>query len=385
MPHYHTLGQIPPKRHTQFRRPNGELYYEELVSTEGFSSIYSLAYHLYPPTLVESIAAPVDVAPKIAVPKNIQHRSFLGFKVAPTADFLESRKILYTNKDCHIGVAAPQQSMTTYFYKNAQADEMLFIHEGSGTLKTAFGELPFGPGDYLVIPRGVIYQMHFDGTANRLFFVESFSPIETPNRYRNKFGQLEEHSPYCERDIRKPSQLVTVDATGAFEIRIKKQDALFAFTYRNHPFDYVGWDGYFFPYAFSIHNFEPITGRVHQPPPVHQTFQAKGFVVCSFCPRLYDYHPLAIPAPYAHSNIDSDEILYYVEGEFMSRKHVERGMMSLHPMGIPHGPHPGTAEKSIGKASTLELAVMVDTFAPLYLTEEAMKIEDPQYYRSWVE
>jgi homogentisate 1,2-dioxygenase len=385
MPHYHTLGQIPPKRHTQFRRPNGELYYEELVSTEGFSSIYSLAYHLYPPTLVESIAAPVDVAPKIAVPKNIQHRSFLGFKVAPTADFLESRKILYTNKDCHIGVAAPQQSMTTYFYKNAQADEMLFIHEGSGTLKTAFGELPFGPGDYLVIPRGVIYQMHFDGTANRLFFVESFSPIETPNRYRNRFGQLEEHSPYCERDIRKPSQLVTVDATGAFEIRIKKQDALFAFTYRNHPFDYVGWDGYFFPYAFSIHNFEPITGRVHQPPPVHQTFQAKGFVVCSFCPRLYDYHPLAIPAPYAHSNIDSDEILYYVEGEFMSRKHVERGMMSLHPMGIPHGPHPGTAEKSIGKASTLELAVMVDTFAPLYLTEEAMKIEDPQYYRSWVE
>jgi homogentisate 1,2-dioxygenase len=385
MPHYHTLGQIPPKRHTQFRRPNGELYYEELVSTEGFSSIYSLAYHLYPPTLVESIAAPVDVAPKIAVPKNIQHRSFLGFKVAPTADFLESRKILYTNKDCHIGVAAPQQSMTTYFYKNAQADEMLFIHEGSGTLKTAFGELPFGPGDYLVIPRGVIYQMHFDGTANRLFFVESFSPIETPNRYRNRFGQLEEHSPYCERDIRKPSKLVTVDATGAFEIRIKKQDALFAFTYRNHPFDYVGWDGYFFPYAFSIHNFEPITGRVHQPPPVHQTFQAKGFVVCSFCPRLYDYHPLAIPAPYAHSNIDSDEILYYVEGEFMSRKHVERGMMSLHPMGIPHGPHPGTAEKSIGKASTLELAVMVDTFAPLYLTEEAMKIEDPQYYRSWVE
>jgi homogentisate 1,2-dioxygenase len=245
--------------------------------------------------------------------------------------------------------------------------------------------LPFGPGDYLVIQRGVIYQMHFDGTANRLFFVESFSPIETPNRYRNKFGQLEEHSPYCERDIRKPSKLVTVDATGAFEIRIKKQDALFAFTYRNHPFDYVGWDGYFFPYAFSIHNFEPITGRVHQPPPVHQTFQAKGFVVCSFCPRLYDYHPLSIPAPYAHSNIDSDEILYYVEGEFMSRKHVERGMMSLHPMGIPHGPHPGTAEKSIGKTSTLELAVMVDTFAPLYLTEEAMKIEDPHYYRSWVE
>jgi homogentisate 1,2-dioxygenase len=385
MPHYYTLGQIPPKRHTQFRRPSGELYYEELVSTEGFSNIYSLVYHLSPPTLVERIAPPIDIAPKVKVHKNIQHRSFLGFRAVPTDDFLESRLILFTNKDCHIGVAAPKQSMTTYFYKNAQADEMLFIHEGTGILKTAFGELPFMPGDYLVIPRGVIYQMHFDTEANRIFFVESFSPLETPNKYRNKFGQLEEHSPFCERDIRKPSKLVTIDEKGEFEIRIKKQDALFAFIYRNHPFDYIGWDGYFFPYAFSIHNFEPITGRVHQPPPVHQTFQARGFVVCSFCPRLYDYHPLSIPAPYAHSNIDSDEILYYVEGEFMSRKHVERGMMSLHPMGIPHGPHPGTAEKSIGKKETLELAVMVDTFGPLFLTEEAMRIEDPAYYRSWVE
>lgn len=384
MPHYYTLGHIPPKRHTQFRRPSGELYYEELVSTEGFSNIYSLVYHLYPPTQVQSIAPPVDVAPKIAVPKNIQHRSFLGFRAQPTDDFLHSRKILFTNRDCHIGVAAPKQSMTTYFYKNAQADEMLFIHEGTGVLKTAFGELLFGPGDYLVIPRGVIYQLHFDSQENRIFFVESFSPLTSPKRYRNEFGQLEEHSPYCERDIRKPSKLVTVDAAGEFEIKIKKQDALFSFVYRNHPFDYVGWDGYFFPYAFSIHNFEPITGRVHQPPPVHQTFQSKGFVVCSFCPRLYDYHPLSIPAPYAHSNIDSDEILYYVEGEFMSRKHVERGMMSLHPMGIPHGPHPGTVEKSIGQKETRELAVMVDTFAPLLLTEEAMSIEDPTYYQSWI-
>jgi homogentisate 1,2-dioxygenase len=385
MPHYHSLGQIPPKRHTQFRKPDGSLYYEELVSTEGFSNIYSLVYHLSPPTLIERIGMPIDVAPKVAVQKNIQHRSFLGFKVHPTNDYLDSRKILYTNKDCHIGVAAPKHSMKEYFFKNAQADEMLFIHEGTGTLKTPFGDLAFVPGDYLVIPRGIVYQMHFDSEENRIFFVESFSPLETPPRYRNKFGQMEEHSPFCERDIRKPIFVAPIDERGAFEIRIKKQDAIFDFIYQNHPFDYIGWDGFFYPYAFSIHNFEPITGRVHLPPPIHQTFQSRGFVVCSFCPRLYDYHPQAIPAPYAHSNIDSDEILYYVEGEFMSRKHVERGMMSLHPMGIPHGPHPGTAEKSIGKKETLELAVMVDTFAPLFLTEEAMQIEDQHYYRSWVE
>lgn len=384
MPHYYTLGQIPPKRHTQFRRPGGELYYEELVSTEGFASIYSLAYHLHPPTKIIRIGEPLDVTPKIAVKNNIQHRSFLGFKAKPTDDFLESRKILYTNNDCHIGVAAPKKSMKDYFYKNAQSDEMLFIHVGTGSMKTPFGELKFGPGDYLVVPRGVIYQMEFDTEDNRIFFVESFSPLETPQRYRNKFGQMEEHSPFCERDIRKPANLTTIDETGEFEIRIKKQDAIFPFTYANHPFDYIGWDGYFFPYAFSIHNFEPITGRVHLPPPIHQTFGSKGFVVCSFCPRMYDYHPDAIPAPYAHSNIDSDEILYYVEGEFMSRKHVEIGMMSLHPMGIPHGPHPGTAEKSIGKKETLELAVMVDTFAPLSLTEEAMAMEDPDYFKSWL-
>lgn len=385
MPHYYTLGQIPHKRHTQFRKPDGSLYYEELVSTEGFSNIYSLVYHAHPPTLVKQAGEPIDIAPKIAVAKNMRHRSFLGFRAQPTDDFLESRKILYTNKDCHIGVAAPRKSLTEYYYKNAQADEMLFIHEGTGKLLTGFGELTFSPGDYIVIPRGVIYQIHFDTEANRLFFVESFSPITSPKRYRNEFGQLEEHSPYCERDIRKPANLRTHDEKGDFLIKIKKQDALFPYTYGTHPFDFIGWDGFFFPYIFSIHDFEPITGRVHQPPPVHQTFQTRGFVVCSFCPRLYDYHPQSIPAPYAHSNVDSDEILYYVEGEFMSRKHVERGMMSLHPMGIPHGPHPGTVEKSIGQKETLELAVMVDTFAPLALTEEAMAIEDPNYHKSWAE
>lgn len=385
MPHYFSSGKIPHKRHTQFRKPDGTLYSEELVSTEGFSSIYSNVYHIHPPTLVDAVGEPVDVKPKVAVKNNLKHRSFLGFRVPPEDDFLDSRKTLYFNNDCTVGVAAPRKSMTDYFYKNASADEMLFIHVGEGILHSGFGQLAFGPGDYLIVPRGTIYQMEFKTEENRIFFVESYSPIVTPRRYRNEFGQLLEHSPFCERDIRKPDNLVAYDETGAFPVQIKKEHHLFEYTYRTHPFDFVGWDGYFYPYAFSIHDFEPITGRVHQPPPVHQTFAARGFVVCSFCPRLFDYHPQAIPAPYNHSNVDSDEILYYVEGEFMSRKHVELGMMSLHPMGIPHGPHPGTVEKSIGEKETLELAVMVDTFKPLWLTEEAMKIEDESYHKSWVE
>jgi homogentisate 1,2-dioxygenase len=384
MPHYYSLGNIPPKRHTQFRKPDGSLYREELVSTEGFSNIYSNVYHVHPPTLVKDIGEPMNLSPKVAMEHNIQHRSFLGFRASPTDDFVDSREILFTNSDCHVGVAAPRKSMESYFYKNASADEVLFIHEGTGRLKTPFGEIPFSYGDYLVIPRGVVYQIEFDDENNRIFFVESFSPITTPRRYRNEFGQMEEHSPFCERDFRKPSNLQTHDELGEFEVRIKKQDRLYPFTYGSHPFDYVGWDGFFFPYAFSIHDFEPITGRVHQPPPVHQTFAAAGFVICSFVPRLFDYHPEAIPAPYAHSNVDSDEVLYYVDGEFMSRKHVERGMMSLHPMGIPHGPHPGTAEKSIGAKETLELAVMVDTFKPLKLTENALAMEDPSYWKSWL-
>ena len=385
MPHYYSAGQIPPTRHTQFRRPDGELYSEELVSTEGFSSIYSNVYHVHPPTMVDKVGEAYSVKPKIAVENNLKHRAFMGYNVDPTDDFLESRTILYFNSDCAIGVAAPRKSMTDYFYKNSSSDELLFIHEGKGVLKSGFGEIEFDYGDYLIIPRGVIYQMHFEDENNRIFFVESSSPLVTPRRYRNEFGQLLEHAPFCERDFRKPSNLQTHDEMGAFDLRIKKGHDIFPYTMQSHPFDFVGWDGFFYPYAFSIHDFQPITGRVHQPPPVHQTFAARGFVICSFCPRLFDYHPLAIPAPYNHSNVDSDEILYYVDGEFMSRKHVEKGMMSLHPMGIPHGPHPGTVEKSIGAKETLELAVMVDTFAPLYLTEAAMGIEDGSYHKSWVE
>jgi homogentisate 1,2-dioxygenase len=384
MPFYYKLGNIPPKRHTQFRKPTGELYAEELVSTEGFSSNYSLVYHSYAPTIVKELGEAYSVEPKIAREKHLKHTSLIGFKIKPEDDFLKSRKPVLVNSDLHISLAAPKKSMTDYFYKNTMADEMIFIHEGSGVLKTGYGNINFEYGDYLIIPRGVIYQIHFNDEKNRLFIVESFSPIKAPKRYRNENGQLLEHSPYCERDIKTPENLKTHDEHGDFKILIKKQGLIYPYVYATHPFDFVGWDGFHYPWGFSIHNFEPITGRLHQPPPVHQTFEAHNFVVCSFVPRKYDYHPLSIPAPYNHSNVDSDEVLYYVDGDFMSRKSVERGQITLHPGGIPHGPHPGTVEKSIGQEETKELAVMIDTFKPLMLTEDALAIEDPEYYKSWM-
>jgi homogentisate 1,2-dioxygenase len=382
--HYHSLGSIPHKRHTQFRKTDGTLYSEQLFSTEGFSSIYSLLYHNHPPTMITQIGDPVPVGPKTIHDKQLKHRSLKGFHIAPEDDFLNSRKPVLVNQDCKIILAAPRKSMTDYFYKNADADEVIFVHVGSGTLKTMYGNIRFGYGDYLVIPRGTIYQMEFETEDNRLFIVESTSPIEIPARYRNGSGQFEEHSPFCERDIRKPETLITHDEKGDFLLHIKKQDNLYPYHYKAHPFDVVGWDGFLYPYAFSIHDFEPITGRLHLPPPIHQTFQTRGFVICSFVPRMYDYHPLSIPAPYNHSNIDSDEVLYYVDGDFMSRKHVEKGQITLHPGGIPHGPHPGTVEKSIGKKETHELAVMVDTFKPLLMTDHAVGIEDPDYCLSWL-
>ena len=385
MPHYHKLGEIPHKRHTIFRKPDGHLYAEELVSTEGFSDVYALVYHCYPPTLVKHIGQPYSIEPEIAYQRFLQHQAFQGFQVNPESDYLKSRKAVLINADLHISLAAPQKSMKDYFFKNADADEVIFIHEGSGKLRSVYGSIDFKYGDYLVIPRGTIYLMEFDNENNRLFIIESFSPVVTPKRYRNEFGQLLEHSPFCERDIRQPKDLETYDLKGEFEVLIKKQGMIYPYTYATHPFDVVGWDGNHYPYAFSIHDFEPITGRVHQPPPVHQTFEARNFVICSFVPRLYDYHPQAIPAPYNHSNIDSDEMMYYVDGDFMSRKSVSRGQITLHPGGIPHGPHPGTVEKSIGAKATAELAVMIDTFKPLWLTKEAVRINMPDYYKSWME
>lgn len=385
MPLYHKLGQLPHKRHTIFEKPQGGLYYEQLFGTVGFDGMSSLLYHIHRPTMIVEEGPVLDVSPKIAVSHNLTPRLLKGFDVPPADDFLESRQPLLVNSDIHIGLAAPRQSLRDYFYKNADADELLFVHKGSGTLRTLVGQIRFEYGDYLVIPRGMIYQIDFDTSDNRLLFAESFHPIYTPKRYRNWFGQLLEHSPFCERDYKLPQDLETFDEKGAFVIKIKKQGRLHHLTYATHPFDVVGWDGYNFPYAISIHDFEPITGRVHQPPPVHQQFETSAFVVCSFCPRLYDYHPKAIPAPYNHSNIDSDEMLYYVDGDFMSRNNIEQGHITLHPGGIPHGPHPGAYERSIGQKETAELAVMIDTFKPLQITENALRIDDGAYLRSWLE
>lgn len=385
MPFYHQLGAIPHKRHTIFDKPGGGLYYEQLFGTEGFHGMSSLLYHVHRPTMIREIGASKDVAPIAAVCRNITPRMLQGWNVAPAEDFLESRIHLMFNNDLNIAVAAPQKGNADYFYKNADADELIFVHKGSGKLRTMLGTLDFSYGDYLIVPRGMIYQIQFDSTDNRLLFVESFSPILTPSRYRNEFGQLLEHSPFCERDLRRPKDLETHDQIGEYRIMIRKQNTLHEVIYDSHPFDVIGWDGYNYPYAFSIHDFEPITGRVHQPPPVHQTFEAHNFVVCSFCPRLYDYHPRSIPAPYNHSNIDSDEVLYYVDGDFMSRNHVDKGYFSLHPGGIPHGPHPGAYERSIGQKQTGELAVMIDTFKPLMLTAAALNIDDKTYQYSWLE
>ena len=385
MPFYHKLGNIPHKRHTTFKKKDGGYYYEQLFGTIGFDGMSSLLYHNQRPTQVKEILSSTNVQPEIAIEKNIRSLGLRGFDIKPNVDFLDSRVPVLVNNDCHIVLSAPKSSLRDYFYKNADADELLFIHKGKGKLRTLLGNIDFSYGDYILIPRGVIYQIEFDTDDNRLFIVESYTPMYTPKRYRNWFGQLLEHSPYCERDLRPPKELETYDEKGDFLIKIKKDGVLHEMLYASHPFDVVGWDGFNFPYAFSIHDFEPITGRVHQPPPVHQTFETSAFVVCSFCPRLYDYHPESVPAPYNHSNIDSDEVLYYVDGDFMSRNNIEKGQITLHPAGIPHGPHPGAMERSIGETVTEELAVMVDTFKPLKVTKQALAIEDGTYYKSWIE
>ena len=385
MPRYHKLGKIPHKRHTTFKKENGGYHYEELFGTIGFDGMSTLLYHLHRPTQVKDIIKSYSVKPKVAIEKNMKAYLLDAFKAPKIADLIDSRLSILVNNDLNIMLSAPTNKSEDYFYKNTDGDEIIFVHKGTGTLRTFIGNIQFKEGDYLVIPRGTIYKINFDTNENRHFIVESYNPVYTPKRYRNYFGQLLEHSPYCERDLRFPEELETHDKIGDHLIKLKNEHMIHEYVYAAHPFGVVGCAGYNFPYAFSIHDFEPITGRVHQPPPVHQTFETSRFVLCSFCPRLYDYHPEAIPAPYNHSNIDSDEVLYYVDGDFMSRNHVNEGYISLHPAGIPHGPHPGAMERSIGKKKTDELAVMVDTFAPLKLTQLAIDLSDGKYHKSWVE
>ena len=384
MPFYQKLGEIPHKRHTQFRREDGVLYSEQVFGTAGFTGVTSSLYHYNSPTMVKEILGSVDITPKIAVGCNLHSRKLEGFNVKPGKDFLDSRVPIMFNSDLAIELSSPPKVEEDVFYKNSDQAETIFIHNGHGLLETTFGNIAFSEGDYIVIPKGIIYRFKFESEDNRLLIIASASPVFTPKRYRNNFGQLLEHSPYCERDFRTPIELVVNKELGDYLVKIRKNGMIHDYIYASHPFDVVGWDGYLFPYAFNIKDFEPIPGRIHQPPPVHQTFEAAGFVICSFVPRLYDYHPDSIPAPYFHSNIDSDEVLYYVDGDFMSRIGVKPGQLTLHPAGIPHGPHPGTVAASLGKKETPETAVMVDTFKPLHLTEEAIDLEYPEYYKSWV-
>ncbi len=383
MPHYARLGNVPHKRHTQFRRPDGELYKEEVIGAEGFSGISSIAYHIHEPTLVERIEDALPYEIRFVEETSLRHRHIEGFRLKEEGNWIMGRRYIMGNSDVRLALCRPTEAMEV-FYKNASCDELVFVHEGEGTLETPLGDVEFRQGDYVHIPRTLTHKWTFTGPMPpRLLIIEAERDLRFPRRYRNQFGQLLEHSPYSERDVRPPGELKTYDEQGEFEVRIKKHGFLHRYIYRYHPFDVVGWDGYMYPYAISIHDFEPITGRIHQPPPVHQMYEGHNFVVCSFVPRKFDYHPLSIPAPYNHSNIDSDEVLFYAEGEFMSRKGIDRGSFTLHPGGIPHGPHPGAAEASIGKEGTDELAVMVDTFRPLRLTQTALDLEDREYAFSW--
>ncbi len=383
---YVSRGNVPHKRHTQHRAPDGSLYAEELFGVEGFTGRSSLLYHLVPPTRTHKIDKVHDVRFDAVDDGLHRHRLVKTGNVEARGNVIEGRVPLFFNSDVVMGVARTTESLPeNVFYRNGEGDEMLFVHEGGGTFESNFGALRYGPGDYIVIPIGTTWRLNQDaGASHRMLYLESPSEIVPPKRYRNDWGQLLEHSPFSQRDIRLPEEVPPRDEQGDFVIWVRVRGRLTAYHYRHHPFDVVGWDGYLFPYIFNIGDFEPITGRIHQPPPVHQTFAGRNYVVCSFVPRKFDYHPLAIPAPYNHSNINSDEVIYYVAGNFMSRRGVDVSSFTLHPAGIPHGPHPGSVEASIGKEQTEELAVMVDTFHPLNLTREASRLEDESYPYSWL-
>jgi homogentisate 1,2-dioxygenase len=384
MPYYHTLGKIPKKRHIAFRKPDGGLYAEQLVGHEGFTGTSALLYHIHPPTTVKSVKRLKEMKYESDEDRALRHRHFRTAQTRQGGSPTMDRIPLLFNDDVAMLYVEPDQD-DEHFYKNAQADEVVYVAKGKGNLETQYGDLPFGEGDYLVIHRGIMHRYRFDTSEPaKMLIMEGRGHIRPPKRYRNEFGQLVEGAPYSERDIRRPVFVAPHDEMGDFPVFVKQYDGINELVLDHHPFDVVGWDGYFYPWAFNIMDFEPIVGRVHQPPPVHQTFQGDGFVVCSFCPRPYDFHPEAVPAPYNHSNVDSDEVLYYASSEFMSRKGIEFGSITHHPDGLPHGPHPGRAEASIGAKYTDELAVMMDTFRPLKVAKQALDIEDPSYHKSWI-
>ncbi|MHB8469455.1 MAG: homogentisate 1,2-dioxygenase [Gaiellaceae bacterium] len=382
MPFYQRLGDVPRKRHVQFRE-NGALLTEEVMGLEGFTGNESILYHLHSPCRVMELAGFEPIEREEWVPDQHAHRHFKTFDVAPGGDEVTGRRLLMWNNDVEISLCRPTEQMD-YFFRNGEGDEVIFVHEGSGTLESTFGDLPYAEGDYVVVPRGTTYRFRPTGAQRYLVF-ETPGLIEIPRRYRNQYGQLVEGAPYYTRDIHPPTELRTVREQGEFRVKVRVRDGYQTYVVDYHPFDVVGWDGYLYPWTFSIHDFEPITGRIHQPPPSHQTFAGQNFVICSFCPRKLDFDPDAVPIPYHHSNLQSEEMIYYVSGNFGSRKGVEVGSITLHPSGLPHGPQPGLAERSIGLHETHELAVMCDTFNPLKLTKLAKDLDDGRYAYSWYE
>jgi homogentisate 1,2-dioxygenase len=384
MPIYHQLGRVPRKRHVAFRKDDGGIHYEELIGNQGFTGPSSLLYHLRLPTAVKSVRTIRGLGWVAEPDRVVRPRHFRTSGLATGPSPVLDRAPLLFNADVAISMARPRKE-DSFHYRNGQGDEVVFVVEGEGTLESPFGELPFRPGDYVVIPRGVLHRWRLETGPFRLLVVESAGYARTPKRYRNEHGQLTEMAPYSERDVRRPEKLVTHDETGEFPVVVKSGNRLVEMVMDHHPFDVVGWDGYYYPWAFSIHDFEPRVGRVHLPPPFHQTFEGEGWVLCSFCPRPYDFQQDAVPAPYSHQNVMSDEVLFYANSEFMSRKGIEAGSITLHPDGLPHGPQPGRAEESIGAKGTNELAVMVDTFRPLLVSREALAVEDASYSLSWLD
>jgi homogentisate 1,2-dioxygenase len=378
---YHRLGDIPRKRHIQFR-DNGRLLVEEVLGFEGFSGNESILYHLQSPCRIDEAGEFEPIEHTEWVPEAHVHRHLETAGVEPEGDPITGRRTLMWNGDLEAAICKPEAE-TEAFYRNGEGDELFFVHEGSGTLETVFGSVPFREHDYIYVPRGTTYRFELDSTPQLMLVFHTPGEIETPNRYRNRYGQLLEHAPYSQRDFHPPQELVTHRDGGEHELILRVRGGLQHYTLDYHPFDVVGWDGYVYPYSFNIHDFEPRTGRLHLPPPTHQTFQGPNFVICSFCPRELDYDPDAVPLPYHHSNVHSEEIIYYVSGEFGSRKGIEVGSITVHPSGLPHGPQPGLVEKSLGARRTEELAVMWDTFRLLHLTPLSHELDDPAYAYSW--
>jgi homogentisate 1,2-dioxygenase len=384
MPIYQQRGRLPRKRHITFKREDGGLYPEELVGNKGFAGASSLLYHLRLPTAVKAVRPFRELHWDAEEQGALRHRHLRSGRLETGPSPVLDRVPLLWNDDVALSLVRPSASEDV-LYRNAQGDELVYVSEGEGVLESGFGDLPFRDGDYLVVPRGIVHRYRLADKPARLLVIESAGEVRLPKRYRNEHGQLLEGAPFSERDIRTPGEPRADERTGEFPILVKSGNRLSQVVLAHHPFDVVGWDGYYYPWAFNIHDFEPKVGRVHLPPPVHQTFEGDGWVVCSFCPRPYDFDKQAVPAPYNHQNVMSDEVLYYASAQFMSRKGIEVGSITLHPDGLPHGPQPGRAEESVGKTWTDELAVMLDTFRPLRVSRAAREVEDEGYMTSWLE